>query len=87
MQNRPGRSTQTDGSTDFLIRINFRQHTTWQGEIEWLDGRIKPPKIFFRSLLEMIRLMQEAVEKETRGGADEKLYSWDDGTEENPVTE
>ncbi len=51
------------GSTDFLIRIQFRQHSTWQGEIQWL-GKKHEKRRFFRSFLEMIMLIQEALEKE-----------------------
>jgi hypothetical protein len=70
------------GSTDFLIKICFRQHTSWQGEIQWIISDSKESKtIFFRSLLEMIFLMQEALEKENNVKAEYNFYSWDDNNE------
>lgn len=67
------------GTTDFLIKICFRQHTSWQGEIQWIISDSKESKtIFFRSLLEMIFLMQEALEKDNKVGKDYKFHSWSD---------
>ncbi len=67
------------GSTDFLIKICFRQHTSWQGEIQWIISESKESKtIFFRSLLEMIFLIQEALEKDNNVKADYKFHSWSD---------
>jgi hypothetical protein len=67
------------GTTDFLIKICFRQHTSWQGEIQWIISDSKESKtIFFRSLLEMIFLMQEALEKDNKVKADFSFNSWDD---------
>ena len=66
-------------STDFLIKICFRQHTSWQGEIQWIIPESKESKtIFFRSLLEMIFLMQEALDKDNSVNADYKFHSWSD---------
>lgn len=48
---------------EFLIRILYRDHVSWQGEIHWLDG---DRKVYFRSFLELIALMQEAVESDNR---------------------
>jgi len=67
-------SAQPIGTT-FLIRIQFRQNATWQGRVEWLEGKKSRP---FRSLLEMSQLMQEAWE-ETRGiEAGQEFFSWDE---------
>ncbi len=53
--------SRSQGST-FLIKVYFRQNNTWQGRIEWLEiGK----SLSFRSLLEMLRLMQEASETST----------------------
>ncbi len=66
------------GSTDFIVRIMFRQHTSWQGEIEWVGKPEEPRRWFFRSLLELIVLMQEAIELEGRVHAEDTFQTWDD---------
>ncbi|MGI5894686.1 MAG: hypothetical protein ACOX6P_08865 [Candidatus Merdivicinus sp.] len=43
----------------FVVHVQFRQHATWQGNITWVDKGVTQQ---FRSVLEMIRLMTEAVE-------------------------
>ena len=43
----------------FRIRITGSQHNTWQGELRWID-RNRSQK--FRSVLELLRLMDEAVQ-------------------------
>ena len=40
----------------FLVRVICRQHTSWQGEICWRNQ-----KIYFRSCLEMIFLIQSVI--------------------------
>ncbi len=42
----------------FIIQIRFRQNATWQGTITWSE---KKQVQHFRSALEMIRLMDEAL--------------------------
>ena len=42
----------------FLVHIIENQNATWQGEITWLDEEKKES---FRSLLELIKLMDAAV--------------------------
>ncbi|MGI6752635.1 MAG: hypothetical protein ACOX4U_08545 [Anaerovoracaceae bacterium] len=46
---------------NFLIRIHNNQNATWQGTVTWLD---KNSKENFRSLLEMIRLLDSALNEE-----------------------
>lgn len=77
-QKRSGNARPGSGSCDFLIRIQFRQNATWQGEIEWLYGGRKSHRWFFRSLLEMVCLMEDALEKEGGVKATSRLRSWDD---------
>jgi len=49
-----------DGATaTFAIRILFRQHTSWQGSITWLEGRREQS---FRSVLELLLLMDSAIQ-------------------------
>ena len=42
----------------FELRILFRQHASWQGELLWLDRRDRQS---FRSVLELITLMDSAL--------------------------
>jgi len=65
------------GSTDFLIRVQFRQHATWQGEIQWLGVKHERRR-FFRSFLEMVMLIQEALEKEGKIEPSITLQNWDE---------
>ena len=49
-----------DKSATFLLHVQFRQNSTWQGTLEWLpQGKTKR----FRSELEMIGLIAEALNK------------------------
>lgn len=47
----------------FVIRLLFRQHTSWQGTVTWLEGGVEQS---FRSVLELIFLMDSAL-----GGCEE----------------
>lgn len=42
----------------FILRLIFRQHTTWQGTVTWLEGQGEQN---FRSVLELIILMNSAL--------------------------
>lgn len=46
------------GPMTFVIRVMFRRNATWQGTICWKEKR---RQVSFRSFLEMLLLMQEAV--------------------------
>ena len=50
----------------FLVKIQFRQRESWQGQVTWLERK---ETMSFRSLLELIRLMAGAVDKEEQGVA------------------
>lgn len=43
----------------FVVRVKFRQHSSWQGEVTWVDGQKKE---YFRSVLELIKLMDSALQ-------------------------
>ena len=66
------------GDSAFLVRILFRQNATWMGEIHWLNGE---KKLYFRSLLEMLMLMQEALDISGIPPAEYRFRSWE-GEEE-----
>ena len=51
----------------FEMQIIFRQHTRWQGIITWLEERMEQS---FRSVLELILLMDSALRQAEGGGSD-----------------
>lgn len=44
----------------FVVHVQHRQNATWQGKIVWLN---RDEEVYFRSALEMVRLMNQAVEE------------------------
>ena len=54
------------GSTigTFEISVKFMQNSSWQGQIHWIE---KDQKQSFRSALEMLKLMDEALTEGTKG--------------------
>ena len=44
----------------FEVTVRFQRNATWQGQIHWIE---KNQKQNFRSALEMLKLMDEAVEE------------------------
>jgi len=54
----------------FEITVKFMQNSTWQGQIHWID---KNQKQNFRSALEMLKLMDEAL---TEGGDGTQVINW-----------
>lgn len=42
----------------FVVHINHCENATWQGEVTWAE---KNEKLQFRSLLELIRMMDNAL--------------------------
>jgi len=46
------------GMGTFVIRILFRQNSSWQGSILWMEGKMEQS---FRSLLELVLLMNHAL--------------------------
>ena len=62
-----------EGSADFLVKIMYRKNASWQGEICRVD---KDEKIFFRSFMEMIMLMQEVLEENNIPKPEYRFRSW-----------
>jgi len=56
----------------FEIAVRFRQNATWQGQITWAEKNLKQN---FRSVLEMLRLMDEALMEDVK---DMKVVGWED---------
>jgi hypothetical protein len=59
------------GGVSFLVKIQFCQNSTWQGTIQWLDEKKSKP---FRSLLELIQLVNEAINQNTQASANSNLW-------------
>ncbi len=76
-KNRKG-TKERDGMSDkskeeqatFIIHVQFRRNATWQGTIQWVD---EDKRQSFRSTLEMIRLIDEALED----NSDEPKLTWE----------
>ena len=60
------------GSTrgTFEISVKFMQNSTWQGQIHWVE---KDQKQNFRSALEMLKLMDEALTESAEG---KQIINW-----------
>ena len=47
----------------FVVKIEFCQHETWQGKVTWAEENRSER---FRSVLELVRLMDEAMASDAR---------------------
>ncbi len=70
----------------FVVRVQHRQNSSWQGSITWTE---KNKTIYFRSVWEMIKLIESAMDtvSEQEGGALEAswLESGQPGSEHSDV--
>lgn len=66
------------GGTNFLVSIYHQENQSWQGAIQWLDtGK----KVHFRSELEMLNLMQQAIlagQTTTQQNEEQTIRTWQD---------
>lgn len=53
----------------FIIKVEYNQHDTYQGEIVWAEGN-KSKR--FRSMLELVRLMDDVMASGEMMGEDRK---------------
>jgi len=44
----------------FIVRVQHRQHSSWQGRVTWLD---EDKTVYFRSELELIKLIDGALQE------------------------
>ncbi len=58
----------------FIIRVQQRQNSSMQGRLTWIE---KNKTVYFRSVWEMIRLIDSAVEMNSPS-PEEELPSWED---------
>ncbi|MCI9485390.1 MAG: hypothetical protein HFI64_00140 [Lachnospiraceae bacterium] len=59
----------------FIVRVQHRQHNSWQGRITWMEEN---RTVYFRSIWELVKLLVSAVET-TAPEAEEKEPSWFEG--------
>lgn len=60
----------------FEVMVRYRQNATWQGQIHWLEKNLQQS---FRSVLEMLKLMDEAL-TEGEGSAGPVVWEGDEQT-------
>lgn len=60
-----------DEQATFVVHVKYQQNTTWQGSIQWLDRKKSQQ---FRSTLELIKLMDEALADRRNN---EESINWD----------
>ena len=48
----------------FILEISDTQNQSWQGDVEWVQGRRKES---FRSMLELLRLVDSVVTENENG--------------------
>ena len=53
----------------FIVKIDNQQNNTWQGRIVWAEANRTE---HFRSMLEMLKLMEEAVATGQQAGIDQQ---------------
>lgn len=56
----------------FIIRVEQRQHSSWQGRVTWME---KGETVVFRSALELLKLMDQALEQGCSRKALEEDYA------------
>lgn len=64
-------ATERGKKATFVVQVQFRQNSTWQGTITWTEEK-KTQR--FRSTLEMIKLMDSALSAD---GEDVDIITWE----------
>lgn len=57
----------------FIVNIKKNQNHTWQGTVKWVE---KQEEIPFRSTIELIRLIDSALELSEENGCGEQTEKW-----------
>ena len=52
----------------FVIRVQHRQHSSWQGRVTWLE---EDKSVYFRSALELIKIIDGALDQIEASGEEE----------------
>lgn len=53
---------QGTGSQSFVVTVRSQENHTWQGTVSWVEGKKQEN---FRSVLELLKLIDSAVETES----------------------
>jgi len=77
VKNMPEINTNKQNPIYFLVKINFRQSASIQGEVEWLNQPEKQVR-YFRSLFELISLISDALEMASQPETNSQLRKWHD---------
>jgi len=65
-------------NASFLVKIQYRQNTSWQGTIKWMDGK---QTRHFRSCLEMMMLIEAALTSDKDEKKRIEFNSWRENDE------
>lgn len=57
----------------FLVHVQHRQNSSWQGRITWMDQK---KTVYFRSALEMMKLVADALDSVSGSEDGETEISW-----------
>ena len=57
----------------FIVRVQHRQNSSWQGRITWME---EDKTIQFRSVWEMIKLIESAVNSISESEEEEPEENW-----------
>ena len=57
----------------FIVRVQHRQNSSWQGRITWME---RDKTINFRSVWEMVKLIESAVESTDTSTDEEESPTW-----------
>ena len=55
----------------FIVKVEFSQNSTWQGRVIWAEEN---RSVRFRSALELVKLMDEAISEGAQTGADREHF-------------
>lgn len=55
------KAIEKDNVQNFVVSVKSQENHTWQGTVSWVEGK---KQVNFRSALELLKLMDSAMEKE-----------------------
>ncbi len=70
---RKSKQVNSSSGVSFSVRFLFRQNATCQGELYWVEAG---KTVRFRSIMEMVTLMHEAMDKTGKPTVEYDLRNW-----------
>lgn len=61
----------------FIVQVKYRQNSTWQGQVIWAE---EEKKVYFRSALELLRLIDDATMQKQKEESEETPAEWEKQT-------